>query len=400
MFPPSALTPIYDGLRTGSFCGLVCADGWTLEILPKIYDRPGMESDRGLLVRMLASCFDIPVWHGDAAESGSANLISVIVRTFLEEASTQLRVGWIKSYVTFSDQLTRPKGRLKLQQQIRRGRAQGHKLHCDFDELTIDNAHNQFVKAALGNASSKTPAGSRDAAVARKLVVSMDDVSEAIAASGSLQIPTLHRLSQRYERLLMLSSWILRLLAPDVHSGPEKGMSLLFDMNRLFQDYVGTALDRAIHRHPLRERFRLTRERPVKNLVADDHQRMQFSLRPDFCLQLDGKIVAIIDTKWKRLQPDELHAGVGQADLYQLLAYGHTYSCKQLLLVYPDSPALDSWQRPNFRFSPHDVGSIGLSLQTFDLENDELSAERLLNTIVGRTLQIGQATSSLNVTVV
>ncbi|MEJ0004722.1 MAG: hypothetical protein WDN30_16435, partial [Pararobbsia sp.] len=250
-----------------------------------------------------------------------------------------MRVGWTKSYVTFSDQLTRPKGQLKLQQQIRRGRAQGHKLHCDFDELTVDNAHNQFVKAALGIASSKTPAGSRDAAVARKLVVSMDDVSEVIAASGSLQIPTLHRLTQRYERLFMLSSWILRLLAPDVHSGPEKG-----DVVALRHESAIPGLRRNA---PLigpsvvilcGSVFGSTGSGPVKNLVADGHQRMQFSLRPDFCLQLDGKIVAIIDTKWKRLQPDELHAGVGQADLYQLLAYGHTYSCKQLLLVYPDSP--------------------------------------------------------------
>ncbi|SOE97709.1 5-methylcytosine-specific restriction enzyme subunit McrC [Burkholderia sp. D7] len=376
--PANALTPIHHGLRTGSFCGLVSAAGWTLEILPKIYDQPGDGPDRGLLVRMLESCFDVPLWQGGAADSDGADLLPILARTFLEEASAQMRLGWIKSYVTFADQLTRPRGQLKLQEQLRRGRAQGHKLHCEFDELTVDNVHNQFVKAALQVVSSIVPMGSRHAITVRRLAATLDEVADIHSSIHAGTPPSTHRLTRRYDRLLLLSSWLLRLLGPDVHGGSERGLSLLFDMNRLFQDYVGHVLDAAIQRHPLRERLNLARERPVKHLVANGNRDMRFQLRPDFCLQFDDEIIAIFDTKWKRLQPLELNAAVGQSDLYQLLAYGHTYGCRELMLIYPHAPALNQWQKPDFRFAPFDSASIQLSVETFDLENAESSADRII----------------------
>ncbi|WP_158934073.1 McrC family protein [Burkholderia sp. S171] len=376
--PPNALTPTHDGLRTGSLCGLVSVDGWTLEILPKIYDQADHTPDRGLLVKMLASCFDIPIWHGDNAESGQADLLTAIVRAYLEEASTQMSAGWIKSYVTEEDQLTRPRGQLKIHAQVRRGRAQGHMLHCEFDELTTNNAHNRLVKAALKVAASKIPTGSRHAVMARRLALSLNEVDDSTRSWREPDSLAKHRLTQRYERLLILSSWLLRLLGPNVHRGPERGISLLFDMNRLFQDYVGNALDRAIRRHPLANRLRLTRERPVKGLVSDSAESPRFMLRPDLCVHFDNQMLAILDTKWKRLLPDEQNAGVGQSDLYQLLAYGHTYGCRQLTLIYPDHPCLEQWPRPRFKFAPYEDAAIGLSIETFDIQNSDLSADRIL----------------------
>ncbi|MGV7240628.1 McrC family protein [Caballeronia sp. M23-90] len=376
--PANALTPIHDGLRTGSYCGLISAGGWTLEILPKIYDQAGDAPDRGLLIRMLETCFDIPLWQGDPADSDDADLLSILVRTFLHEASDQMRLGWIKSYVTFTDQLTRPRGRLKVQEQLRKGRADGHTLHCEFDELTVDNEHNQFVKAALQVASSIVPIGSSYAMSVRRLSASLDQVAE-IRASKNLQgPPPTQRLTRRYDRLLLLSSWLLRALGPDVHGGTSTGLSLLFDMNRLFQDYVGHSLDAVIQKHPLRGRLNLTRERPVKHLVADGDLNMRFQLRPDFCIWIDDTLVAIFDTKWKRLQPLEVNAAVAQADLYQLLAYAHTYNCKQLMLIYPHAQPLNQWENVNFRFAPFNSTSIVLSIETFDLANPESSADRVI----------------------
>ncbi len=45
----------------------------------------------------------------------------------------------------------------------------------------------------------------------------------------------------------------------------------------------------------------------------------------------------VIDTKWKRLKGaiDDPKRGVGQGDVYQMMAYSHVYGCEQLLLLYP-----------------------------------------------------------------
>ena len=208
-----------------------------------------------------------------------------------------------------------------------------------------------------------------------------------------------HRLTQRYDRLLLLASWLLRLLGPNVHGGPEEGLGLTFDMNRLFQETVSIALASAIHRHPLRSRLRLTRERPVRPLVRDLANTPRFMMRPDLCLWLDEELIAILDTKWKRLSPvqDEHKVGIAQADLYQLLGYGYIYGCHRLTLIYPHYPGLEGWPLPRFSYcSPAEV-DIALQVVAFDLDGYKRAADQLLSLQIdalGETLPVGGCRNS------
>lgn len=379
--PNASLTPTHDGIRTSSFCGLIQAGEWSLEILPKIYDSKEHAPERGLLVKMLGDCFDMPVWHDGAVKSNLAdNLLTVIIRAFLEESQKQLTQGWIKFYISDEDRLTRPKGRLQISEQVRKGRAGAHLIYCEFDELTVDNNFNKIVRSALAIAKIKLPAGSRLRSQAEYLDVNLSEVSIVTNPLALLKSLPRHRLTQRYDNLLLLSSWILRLLGPDAHSGSDDGISLLFDMNVLFQDYVSASLERAIYRHPLRERLKLTQERPILPLVKDNSGTGRFMLKPDLCLKLDGNIVAILDTKWKRLCPDldEHKAGISQSDVYQLLGYGYTYNCSNLSLIYPNQPKLSSWALPKYTYTPHEQEVKELSICLFDIDEPEASANKLL----------------------
>ena len=386
MLPSGVLMPAHEGLRTGSHCGLIQAGPWTLEILPKIYDEGQPAPDRGALVRMLAACVDVPIRLDGTARSGVADdLLTVVIRAYMEEARRQLRQGWIKSYVDQEDRLTRPRGRLKLSEQVRRGRAVAHQLSCAFDELTVDNGFNRVVRAALILARVRLPVGSRLAIQADQLDLALADVGRLPPAEAlRTQLPR-HRLTGRYDRLLLMASWLLRLLSPDVHGGSEEGLGLTFDMNQLFQESVSVALGSAIRRHPLRQRLRLTRERPARALVKDASGTGRFMMKPDLCLWLDGKLIAILDTKWKRLSPaqDEHKAGIAQSDLYQLLAYGRGYGCNRLVLIYPLYPELKDLALPSFRYCSPTETDIALHLAAFDLDASRLSARQLLEQQIG-----------------
>ena len=381
MLPKGVLVPAHEGLRTGAHCGLIQAGPWTLEILPKIYDEEHPVPDRGALVRMLAACVDVPIWLDGTARSGLAdNLLTVVIRAYLEEASRQLRRGWIRAYVDQGDRLTRPRGRIILSEQVRLGRAAAHQLACAFDELTVDNGFNRVVRAALVVARTRLPVGSPLAAQADQLDLALADVSRLSPAEAVRTRLPHHRLTSRYDRLLLMASWLLRLVNPDIHGGPEDGLGLLFDMNRLFQAFVSIALESAIRRHPLRKHLRLTRERPVRALVKDAFGTPRFKMIPDLCLWLNGKLIAILDTKWKRLSAaqDEHKAGIAQADLYQLLAYGHGYGCNRLALVYPDHPGLKDWAPPRFHYCSPTARDITLQVAAFDLNTVRNAATQLL----------------------
>jgi 5-methylcytosine-specific restriction enzyme subunit McrC len=379
--PPGVLTPVHEGLRTNSHCGLIQAGPWTLEILPKIYDPEDPLPDRCALVRMLSTCFDIPIRLDGTARSNLADdLLTVVIRAYLEEAQRQLRQGWIKSYVDEEDRLTRLRGRLNVSEQVRRGRAAADRLHCVFDELTIDNDFNRVVRAALVLVRPRLPVGSRLAIQANQLDLALADV-RLIGPGKALRmrLPQ-HRLTRRYDRLLLLASWLLRLLGPNVHGGPEEGLGLTFDMNRLFQETVSIALASAIRRHPLVSRLRLTREQPVKPLVRDESNRPRFMMRPDLCLWLDRELVAILDTKWKRLTPFQVErqAGISQTDLYQLLGYGYTYACRHLTLIYPNHPGLEGWPLPRYSYCSPTESDIALQVGAFDLDRCKSAADQLL----------------------
>ena len=393
--PSGVLKPVHEGLRTGSHCGLVQAGPWTLEILPKIYDPEDPLPDRCALVRMLATCFDIPIrLDGTARTTLADDLLAVVIRAFLDEAQRQLRQGWIKSYVDQEDRLTRLRGRLNVSEQVRRGRAAADRLHCVFDELTVDNDFNRVVRAALVLVRPRLPVGSRLAIQANQLDLALADVG--LIGPGQalrMRLPQ-HRLTRRYDRLLLLASWLLRLFGPNVHGGPEEGLGLTFDMNRLFQETVSIALASAIRRHPLRLRLCLTRERPVKPLVRDASNRPRFMMRPDLCLWLDRELVAILDTKWKRLSPfqDERQASIAQTDLYQLLGYGHTYACRHLTLIYPHHPGLEGWPLPLYSYCSPAESGIALQVAAFDLDRSRNGADQLLSLQVealSETLPVG-----------
>jgi 5-methylcytosine-specific restriction enzyme subunit McrC len=313
--PSGTLTPEHNGLRTGSFCGLLQAGDWTLEILPKIYADEDERPSRGLLIKMLGVCFDLPLWQQGLAPADSGDdLLLILIRAFLDEAQRQARQGWIKSYVGTEERLTRPRGQIKIVDQVRRGRARAHQLDCDFDELTVDNAHNRVVNEALVIARPRMPLGSRLAAHADQIALSLADVATVPVTLTTIHTLPKTRLTARYERLLLFSEWIIRLLMPDVHVGEERGLSLLFDMNRLFQDYLAATLLNCAQRHPLQNRLTLTLERPVRALVVDQNDTSIFMLRPDLCLHLDGELICILDAKWKQLKPqDGNKAGVSQA---------------------------------------------------------------------------------------
>jgi 5-methylcytosine-specific restriction enzyme subunit McrC len=63
----------------------------------------------------------------------------------------------------------------------------------------------------------------------------------------------------------------------------------------------------------------------------------RFATKPDIVISREGKRLLIIDTKWKRLkgEMDDVKRGVGQADVYQMMAYAHVYDSNLLMLLYP-----------------------------------------------------------------
>ena len=134
----------------------------------------------------------------------------------------------------------------------------------------------------------------------------------------------LDRTNSEFHRLHALARLFLAGEWQSTTAGREPGFALMFPMNKLFEEFVGRSLRRALW--PREVRLQHTGHYAIRS----SHTNL-FALRPD--IVVDDNIV--IDTKWKELRPHETTGGVHQPDIYQLLAYAHAYKARRVILLYP-----------------------------------------------------------------
>lgn len=105
-------------------------------------------------------------------------------------------------------------------------------------------------------------------------------------------------------------------------------------MNTLFEEFIGRTLRRAL----LGTGLRVHLQGPQGYALIDQRSGVRrFATRPDIVVSRNDRPLVVVDTKWKRLKGaiDYPKRGVGQADVYQMMAYAHVYDCDRLILLYP-----------------------------------------------------------------
>ena len=185
----------------------------------------------------------------------------------------------------------------------------------------MDIPVNRVLKAGVKRLASVT----RSAANLRKL----SELAARFEFVGASRYPLRERVSwdrtnTAFHRLHELAC---RLLSGDWQStttGEKQGFALLFPMNELFEEFVGRSLKSALAPRSVRLQY------SGRHALDGPHGAL-FVLNPD--IVVDDHIV--IDTKWKKLEPDAPKSGVDRTDVYQMLAYARGYDARRLVLLYP-----------------------------------------------------------------
>lgn len=338
-------------LRAQQVVGVIAAQDCTLEILPKIDGLGDGESEasqaniRRNLVHMLAVALDLDVAAGQLARLGwqDENLLEVLIRLFCEKLFEAVHLGLPRRYVAIEDDLPTLRGRLDATRQFSVLAASPQRLACRFDELSSDIALNQIMKAAIGRLMRLSRASQNQRSL-RELALAFADISEVEVPSLRWDRVVLDRTNARWKDLLQLARLLLGERFQTTSSGRGYGFSLLFEMNTLFEEFVGRTLRRALAGTGLCVDLQGGR---LYCLSEVDHQfaptgARRFMTKPDIIVRRGKERLLIIDTKWKKLATsiDDPKQGVSQADVYQMMAYGRIYACPKLMLLYPHHEGL------------------------------------------------------------
>ncbi|WP_236862156.1 McrC family protein [Burkholderia pseudomallei] len=354
---PGFCQRVSGGIKVAQYCGIVRLQTCVLEVLPKIgaaelREVGELEWSRAALLTMLHRASDIVITNvGNVPQQAvRAPLLDIFIEAFLHCALEQARRGLLSRYVTQVEDLPTVKGRFHAHGHVRRNLGRPHLLHCEYDEFTADNAYNRAVRATLevcrGWIARESTQRLWSETQARFASVS----SVRMSAADVHQLPR-GRMTRRYESTLTWCEWLLSMTSPAMSAGTAHAPGLLFDMNKLFEAYVSSLEEAAAGDERI-----VHRQGPVQALAIHGESEA-FTLKPDITVwhtAPDGtatEIDRILDAKWKRLDRRARHWGVEQADVYQLVAYGLRYCCRQLELVYPHQDELGFGTMPTFEIA-------------------------------------------------
>lgn len=394
-------------LRAQQMVGVLAAEGCSLEILPKIDpDLPDGAASFGelrkQLVDMLDVAYDLDISMGaeTAMERGADSLLEVLIRSFSRDLLQEARRGLPRAYVRHEEDLPRLRGRLDVLRQFTHHAVRPDRLACRFDEMTSDIPLMQIMKATVHFLDRHARSSSTRRLLA-ELRFTFADISEVQVTRQLWQQVRIDRTNLRWQRLKNLAGMLLSRDWQVTSSATKEpdGISLLFPMNELFELYVEKTLRRTFAGTDI-EVIGQGGNRYCLGDWTDDGKPVKgnaFRTRPDIILKQGNSIVAIIDTKWKRLATDVLDRkkGVQQADVYQLMAYARIYwpslealddkMNPRLMLLYPAIPGSnDEGMAHSFGIS---AGRELLALGKIDVSRPRKKVENGLEKLVYKLLR-------------
>ncbi len=323
-------------LKARQFVGVLQIGGDAIEVVPKI-DRLDERQARINLFRMLARTRQLDVHEADLTRLAAQNLsiLEIFIRLFCDKLFAEVHRGLVSRYERHRDNLPALRGRLLTGLQATLNALHPERFQCEYDEFTVDTPINRVLKATVRRLRRITQHGDNARRLA-ELDFTLDGVRNVPA--DALEWHRLHfdRANRRYAPLVEMARMILQNRSQDVTSGSLEGFGLVFDMNELFEQYIG-----AVARATFAPDWQVMLQGPQRYLLQDSATGTEaFQAKPDITGLLDGNPTWIIDTKWKLLDTQDHNHGVGQADVYQMLGYARRYGVKDIVLVYPHHDAI------------------------------------------------------------
>ena len=329
--------------------------GLTIEILPKIADKNDAERSKAVFIKMLRTLKNFPFKSSNLASLKTQNLplLEIFISMFLCELEALVKKGIKSDYVALEENLNFLKGKLNINEQIKRNSIHKERFYVGYSEFLSDIKINRIIKTTLKSLYKKSNSSKNQQKI-RELLFIFDEVSECEDYKNFFAKLVTNRQVKHYEQTLLWCKIFLLNNSFTPHKGDDLAFALLFDMNALFESYVGNFMKKSFPGTIL--------QHSEKHLIEEPKS---FKLRPDIFLK--DKFIA--DTKWKIVKSKD---DISQADLYQLYAYGKKHECSNLYLIYPK---IEGVKQEFMKFGYDD--KMLLEILYFDLEKDENSANLL-----------------------
>lgn len=323
----------YNRLKIINYVGIISADNIVLEILPKISLSNNAIEDRKILMHMLSKCRKL---NANVRNMMNTNilkqpLINILGKIYAVKLKKELQRGMYYEYRTENDLLNKIKGKIMITENIRRNPFDKTKVYCRYDEFTSNNMLNSILKraACILYDSINDESVKNELNFIKNMMMEADDI---YIPDYILNRFTLNRKNERFSEVFSIAKLILQNSSIDNSLGKDTGFAILFEMNYLYEEYIGIVLKEIIEDEKITVN---TQEKQKYLLYNIEKNKNEIALKPDIVVYKELYAKMIIDTKWKASIVNDSEE-YKQSDIYQMYAYITTYeTCEKCILLYP-----------------------------------------------------------------
>ncbi|SDG82271.1 McrC family protein [Psychroflexus sediminis] len=327
-------TGIRDGVKFQNYVGVIQIGGLTIEILPKADQKKTPHKEEydhwhKVLLDMLRICRRIQISSVSEASLKRRynSILDLYFETYLDELEHLIHTGLIKKYRKQSGNLNALKGRIEFSKNIQKNLIHKERFYTHHQVYDYDHLINQILLEGLNVLSTISSNPILKDRISR-ITSLFPEVKKLKVQSTHFRKLKETRKTVPYAKAIQIARMILLNYSPDIIRGQENMLTLLFDMNKLWEEYIYRMLVR-VKTDDLTVSF--------QNSQAFWEQR---TIRPDLVITKKGSSETfIIDTKWKVL--DTHNPKPSDDDLKQMYAYNFYWNAKRSMLLYPNSSTIE-----------------------------------------------------------
>lgn len=315
---------IADGIKFKQYVGVIQVSGLIIEIHPKADKNDKDNKWRRVLLDMLQACGRLKANNSGYANVRRShfNLLEVYFELYLNELSQLLHRGLVKQYRKQTGNVKALKGKLEFAGNVRHNLVHKERFYTTHQVYDKDHLLHQILYNAL-EIVTQFSKGTFLYDHCQRVLLDFPEVKRIIVTKKQLDHIKLNRKTAPYINALELARLIILNYSPSILGGQEKMISLLFDMNKLWEEYILVKLqDHCNKKYP----YLRVEGQQTKRFIGVNY------LRPDIIIT-DKKTnqVCVIDTKWK--MPENTLISI--SDLRQIYTYARFWEAAKVMLLYP-----------------------------------------------------------------
>jgi 5-methylcytosine-specific restriction enzyme subunit McrC len=317
---------IHQGVKFREYVGVIQVGPLTIEVLPKI-DRGSKEQWRNILVDMLrkVGAFQVTASSEASLRVKNNSILDLYLEYFINQVEDLQHKGLIKAYRQKEGNTTALKGKLLFQKHVIKNAVHKERFYVRYTIYDADHMMNQLLYKTLV-LIKKINTNSLLASKVSRLLLDFPEVQDIKVIEEHFDKLVYTKKNEHYERAMEISRLLLLNYFPDISSGTNNVLALMFDMNLLWEKFVFQSLSKYLTKGTVEPQltkpyWKLSGKRAVK-------------LKPDVLINIEG-LRYVLDTKWKLPERDK----PSYADLQQMYAYGKYFKASHTLLCYPGSHA-------------------------------------------------------------